>query len=168
MRVFPIILLIIITILLIELYSCKKKNKKTLDGIAYEYKRAEINDILKKILVFWLEKRDEGLAVSTYFENKGIHKIAIYGMAELGRLLYSELEGTQVEVIYGIDVKADEMRYKVPIVRPEQVKKEMDAVIITPICFFSEIYDCLYKRLGDSVLIIGLDEVLYGLGESKK
>ncbi len=51
----------------------------------------------------WVRVKQEGKNLSSYFEENGYHKIAVYGMSYAGETLVNELEGTNIEVAYGID-----------------------------------------------------------------
>lgn len=154
--------------LLIYLYLYRQKIKAVVAKADSEWERAEINQELKKILALWLEERDKGRVLHTYFEERNFYKIAIYGMAELGRLLYEELKETNIEVVYCIDIKAERLNLGMPIVKPEKVKKNVDAIVITPIYHFSGIFDLLNERLDSAIPILGLDEIIYSLEDEEK
>lgn len=163
MRVMCIFLSVVIVCLLVALCFCKQKIKRTVAEAMSENERAEINNELKKILAFWLEERDKGKTLDTYFEERNIHQIAIYGMAELGKLLYKELKGTNIKVVYGIDRKPEQKNIEIPVVKPSELKEGIDAIVVTPVYCFAEIFDLLKKKLDDSTVIIGLDEIIYSL-----
>lgn len=154
--------------LLIYLYLYRQKIKAVVAKADSEWERAESNQELKKILALWLEERDKGKVLHTYFEERNFYKIAIYGMAELGRLLYRELKKTNIEVVYCIDIKAETLNLGMPIVKPEEVEKNVDVIVVTPVYHFAGIFDVLNERLDGSVPIIGLDEIIYSLEDEEK
>ena len=76
------------------------------------YKEKEIKNKKKRIDVLsdhfqllnhWLEIKNEGKSIATYFEEMGYRHIAIYGMAELANRLSEELSESSVHIDYGID-----------------------------------------------------------------
>ncbi len=86
--------------------------------------------------VRWLENRDAGKSLAEYFQGYGCREIAICGADDLGRLLCSELEGSQVTVRYFIDRNAEGLDglYSLPVVTLPDVsaQEEVDAVVVTP------------------------------------
>jgi len=107
----------------------------------------------------WVKVKQEGKNLSTYFEKKGLKKIAVYGMSYAGETLVDELKGSCIEVAYGIDKKADTIYADVDIVSMEDDLAPVDAIVVTAITFFDEIE----RKLGEKVscVIISLEDVLY-------
>ncbi len=107
----------------------------------------------------WVKVKQEGKNLASYFEYNGYKKIAIYGMSYAGETLLSELKGTNVQVAYGIDKKADGLYSDVDIVSIDDTLEPVDAVVVTAITFFDEIE----SKLSDKVNcpIISLEDVLY-------
>ena len=107
----------------------------------------------------WVAVKQEGKNLSSYFEEKGYNKIAIYGMSFAGERLVMELKNTKVSVEYGIDQNADKLIADFDIYTPDEDLKEVDAVVVTPIFFFNQIEEQLEKKF--SCPIISLEEVLF-------
>ena len=103
--------------------------------------------------------RSTGHQIETYLLGKGIKKVAIYGMKELGEILYDELKDSSVEVAYAIDRDAEYIFSDIEVVSPEDDLKEVDAVIVTAIHYYSEIADILEKKMNCPVLCI--EDVIY-------
>lgn len=120
----------------------------------------------KLLLVEWIKQRSRGKEIAGYLTSCGIRRVGIYGMAEVGELLWEELESAGIKVAYGID--RSRTAYGKKTVRPEEVQADVDAVIVVPFYHFSEIYDVLNQRLRGSVPILGLDEIIYELGLSER
>lgn len=120
----------------------------------------------KLLLVEWVKLRDRGKEIAGYLTSCGIRRVGIYGIAEVGELLWEELENAGIEVAYGID--RSRTAYGKKTVRPEEVQADVDAVIVTVFYYFSEIYDVLNQRLCGTVPILGLDEIIYELGLSEQ
>lgn len=128
------------------------------DGISnkinQEYRYKNLFEMANK----WWHICFAGRKVEEYFIKHDLSRIAIYGMGNLGRNLYDELEKSSIEVLYGID-RAD-MDYVefVPIIKPYDTLSEVDAIIVTNATKVEEIVD--YLRSKSSCRIIPLKEVL--------
>lgn len=107
----------------------------------------------------WVKVKQAGKNLSSFFKERGLSRIAIYGMSYAGETLLGELQGTGIEVAYGIDRNAGSLYSDINIVSMEDVLEEVDAVVVTAITFFDEIEENLEKKL--SCPIISLEDVLY-------
>lgn len=107
----------------------------------------------------WVKIKQDGKNLASYFENKGYHKIAIYGMSFVGETLVDELKDTNVKVIYGIDRNADTLYSDIDIVTMEQDLDKVDVVVVTAITFLDEIKEQLSKKI--DCPIISLEDILY-------
>lgn len=117
----------------------------------------------------WLALKQAGADFSTFFSSQGIRSIAIYGIHHMGERLYDELKGSRVKVMYGIDKNARESVWEIPIFRPDDVLKPVDAVVITPIFDFLEIKDYLSAKMECPMIFI--EDVLfyeYEIGDNKR
>lgn len=70
-----------------------------------------------------------------------------------------ELRDTDVQVVYGIDKKADSIYADVDIVTMDDTLEEVDAVVVTAITFYDEIEDKLSDKI--DCPIISLEDILY-------
>lgn len=107
----------------------------------------------------WVKVKQQGKNLTAYFERNGFKKIAIYGMSYAGETLVEELRGSNVEVAYGIDQKADTIYADINIVSMEGELDEVDAIVVTAITFFDEIEEKLSEKV--SCPIISLEDILY-------
>lgn len=164
-----IILIILCVFVLILLgYSTNLRNQ------AMHYKKEEYNQrivcqsniLLKKMLIHWVEVKNYERTLSDYFRERGIKRIAIYGAAEVGELFFRELNGTDITIVCCID--RSKVLYGQKTVRPENFQEDVDAVIVTAVYYFSEIYEQLNSKLTRKVPIIGLDEIIFDLCEDAK
>ena len=98
-----------------------------------------------QILVKWVNSGITGKKVVDVLKEENINNVAIYGYAELGKLLYKELSCSGIEVKYIIDKDpAKKTRKKIKICIPENGDRNVDAVIVTAVFYFSEIKEELY------------------------
>jgi len=107
----------------------------------------------------WVKAKQEGKNLAFYFEQNGYKRIAIYGMSFAGQTLISELKGTDIEVVYGIDRNVESVYEGIDIVSMEETLQEVDVVIVTAIYFFDEIQEELSKKI--DCPIISLEDIMY-------
>nr|WP_302141916.1 hypothetical protein [uncultured Schaedlerella sp.] len=107
----------------------------------------------------WVKVKQEGKNLAEYFEKNGYQRIAVYGMSYAGETLLDELNGTGVEVIYGIDQNAGDIYLDVDIKSMDDDLEEPDAIVVTAITFFDEIEEGLHQKLKCPVL--SLEDILY-------
>ncbi len=107
----------------------------------------------------WVRIKQEGKNLALFFEKNGYEKIAIYGMSYAGLTLVSELDGTNVQVMYGIDKKTDIDYLGIDVFPPENFLDNVDVIVITAITYFDEIEEKLSKKI--NCPIISLEDVLF-------
>ena len=115
--------------------------------------------LFNRVLVKWLGEKQKKIKLSDIIAKNGIKKIAIYGFSDMGRLLYTELFCSDIEVEYVIDKRlANNEELEVKICTPIEGNRRIDAVIVTAIYQFDEIKrelsDLGYRN------IISLEEVV--------
>ncbi len=130
-----------------------------------QWERGEFYLASKKCLELWIRKKNEGKEVVSFFQNRGIKRVAIYGLSQTGRLLYEELRKTEVAVVCGIDRSKNYSVNRLPTIRldavtPEGLLKDVELVVVIPIYDFPSIYDTLNEKLHGRIPIVGLDEIL--------
>lgn len=134
------------------------KEEKRLDKMEDKEKKFEA---FYRLLVAWVELKQEGKNLSEYLSFNGIKTIAIYGMKELGQRLAEELRETDIEIKYIVDQNADTIETEYPIYKPTDDLENVDAVIVTAIYFYQDIEEELSKKM--DCQIISLEDVVYGL-----
>ena len=106
----------------------------------------------------WVKIKQEGKNLSSYFIRNNYRKIAIYGMNYVGKTLVEELNGTDVEIVYGIDRNANYLCEDINIVSIEDKLIKVDAIVVTAITFYDEIKNQLYNKI--DCPIISLEDIL--------
>lgn len=106
----------------------------------------------------WVYVKQEGKKLSSYFENHGYKKIAIYGMSYAGETLVNELNTSGVEVAYGIDRREGIYTY-IDVITMYDPLPDVDAIVVTAITFFDEIKESLGEKV--TCPIISLEDILY-------
>lgn len=107
----------------------------------------------------WVKVKQKNKSIVEYLRSKGYREIAVYGMNYVGETLNDELKDSDIRVVYGIDQNASDIYSDVDVVTPDDELADVDAVIVTPITFFSEIEDMLSLKMNCPILSI--EDILY-------
>lgn len=91
------------------------------------------------LLNMWLEMKQNGKSVVMYLQKKGIKRIAIYGMKELGERFYGEVKDTEIEVVCIIDKTPELIVGDFLVISPKQEIPRVDAIIVTADYYYQEI-----------------------------
>ena len=135
----------------------------------YIIQRNYIDDNRKKmaefydLLVQWLNNVQEGNSIDTYLVKSGYKTVAIYGMKEIGQLLYNEIVRSDVVVKYVIDKNAENLSCKVPCYKPDHNLEKVDCVIVTAIHYFDEIETDLLNIIESDILSV--EDLVYGINQ---
>lgn len=124
----------------IEVYQNVQPNY-LLDKTTIEWeKRLQKSTLFYWILTRWVALKIEGHSVSELLRPYGCHSVAVYGYAELGRLLCQELRNDSIKVLYVLDKKVTNTnRNDLPIFTPSSNLPPVEMVIVTAVYYFDEI-----------------------------
>ncbi|MBP3819024.1 MAG: hypothetical protein J6H31_12070 [Butyrivibrio sp.] len=109
----------------------------------------------------WMQLKQKGRNLSEFFTERGFKNIAIYGMHHTGITLQNELDGTGINISYGIDANAESIYADIEVRKPTDDLPPVDAIIVTPIYYFIEIEEKLEGKV--SCPILSLDDVIFGM-----
>ena len=127
-------------------------------GLIQGLNRTKTNyDILKQ----WFVLRQQGKTTEQYFKENEYKQIAVYGMSDLGQFLSDELQNSEIEVVYGIDRRADKLSAQVPILTMEDELPVVDVCVVTAAYYFNQITEELQKKL--ECPIISIEDILYSI-----
>ena len=112
---------------------------------------AEKFRIMYQMMEKWMRLKQGGVSLAGFFQAAGYERIAIYGMGEIGQLLLCELNGSGIQVAYGID-RNENIKAEIPVYRPSPELKPVDAVVVTAIAYYDEIVPALHAFLDCPVL----------------
>lgn len=117
-----------------------------------------------QLLNQWMKLKIREVQLKEFLEYRQIRTVAIYGMGELGRLVYEELKfsGAGQSVRYGIDQNGKQPDQEIPVYPLDSSLERTDAIIITPVLITDFIEDEIYRKLGEQITFT-LEEVLYEL-----
>ncbi|MEH2950663.1 hypothetical protein [Sporofaciens sp. JLR.KK001] len=112
----------------------------------------------------WLENRNAGKTFADFFHQYGYHSIAIYDAGEIGRILYDEIKGLDIEVKYFVDRNAQGMRTLdgIPVVLLRDIKEmaEVDALLVSPIVNCDVLCKVLSKEVPE-LSVLALRDAVY-------
>lgn len=95
----------------------------------------------------WLKLHNKGYELEEYFIRNQIHKIAVYGMDDIGNRVQEELSHSEnVEIVYMIDEDAYRKYGIGKIVDFEDDWDDVEAIIITDEFYYPEIKTKLLKK----------------------
>ncbi len=130
---------------LIELSDLYEKQKK-LYGI--------LNNIFRM--------RQKNISIARWLKEKGYTKIAIYGMHFVGQRLFDVLIEEDINIVYLIDQKKGGQYRDVKICAPSDKLEKVDALIITPVSYYNEIFIDMQKRI--DCVILSVEDLLEEAG----
>ena len=123
-----------------------------------ETERANRNGYIFRTACKWLRARQRGLLIIDRLAERGIKKIAIYGVGELGRCLIEELRESDIKIQYLIDKNMQKDNGEYTFYRPKDILPEVQAVIVTPVYQYGEIVREL--KYSEDTQIISLEELI--------
>lgn len=141
------------------------ENMKT---IVKGIKKSKTDELLalsnKNLLYFqimnqFVKAKQQKNNLSRYFEDRGYSRIAIYGMGIIGQTLLDELQGTSVEVVYGIDRNAEQVYSTVDVLSLDSSFPAADVVVVTIAESFDTVLQDLEKKVDCPV--ISVRDVVY-------
>lgn len=121
-----------------------KKEKVEMENIRGQYKKITL---YYQIMNMWLEMWQKGKSTVSYLQTRGIKRIAIYGMKELGERFYEDVKNTDIEVICIIDKKPQQILGDFMVISPEEEIPEVDAIIVTADYHFQEIKEQMSRKV---------------------
>ncbi len=126
--------------------------KNMRESIKCECELKERHMALFMLMNRWVKAKQENRSIAEYLLKNGYNNIAIYGMSYVGETLLNELTGSEIDVKYAIDKKANEMYSDIELFSPDDKLKEVDAVIVTAITFYEEIEEMLAEKMDCPIL----------------
>ncbi len=132
---------------------------KILTEISEEYRKA--SDKFGRLFLLmsqWVQIRQEGKCISSYFHKNGYQTVAVYGMGRVGETLIKELSDSDISVAYAIDQNADKDSDGF-VVSPDSVLKQVNVVVVTPIASYGEIKLKLKEKM--NCPIVSIEDILF-------
>ena len=114
--------------------------------------------ILYKLMSRWMAINQRGRNIYEYFEKNDYKKIAVYGLHYVGERLCDELRNTDIDIVFTMDKNSSRRYYGIKNYSSFNNLPNVDAVIVTPITFYSDIKFELSEKI--KCPIISLDTVI--------
>lgn len=114
-----------------------------------------------KMMDRWVEIKQEGRNLAEYFVENGYQKVIVYGMHYAGKRLVEELKNTNIQVVCGIDKKAQSIFADIDVITKDDLIPETDVIVVTAISFFDEIENEMKDKV--DCPIVSLEDVVYEL-----
>ncbi len=111
------------------------------------------------ILVQWVSLKEKGITIDRFMKKNGYRTAAIYGMKELGELLYDEMKNAGIHIEYIVDQFCDPIFIDVPVIKPDESLFPTDVIIVTAVHYFEEIRKLLKSKI--DCPIYSLEDVLF-------
>ncbi|MCI8946965.1 MAG: hypothetical protein HFI91_07895 [Lachnospiraceae bacterium] len=132
---------------------------KILTEISEEYRKSSDKfGRLFRLMSQWVQRRQEGKSISSYFHKNGYHTVAVYGMGRVGETLIKELTDSDISVKYAIDQSAGKNSEGF-IVSPDSALECVDVVVVTPIASYGEIKLKLKEKM--NCPIVSIEDILF-------
>lgn len=144
------------------------------ENSSYEenYHKEEINHSIKKwqesyeevkknhdCLDRWLALLENNVDISDYLKKYNIQTIAVYGFGYMGKHLITQIEKSDIQIKYLIDRRIELHHPKYQVFSPKNVLPKVDAIVITPIASFYEIYEELKEKV--DARIVSIEEIIF-------
>ena len=107
----------------------------------------------------WLKIRQENISVKSFFTERDITTIAIYGAGYVLERLLKELDNSEVQICGIIDRSAEELNLPYPTFTPKDKLPEVDAIVVTLSFEYEEVKRLLRTKV--NIPIISIDEVIF-------
>ena len=115
--------------------------------------------IFYELMLQWIESEIQGKSIAKRLKLSGINSVAIYGMKELGELLFHELLRNGIDIKYVIDRRAEDIKIEVPVLKLDRNNPKVDAIIVTAVTQYPEIRKDICNTTGFKT--INLHELIY-------
>lgn len=112
-----------------------------------------------KLMVQWLQIKDQGINLTEYLREQGYNRVALYGIGDIGKLCYDEIIASEdINIVNVIDMVAQGDYKGCSIIRPEHLSSNIDAIIVTPIYCYYGIAEMLCKLT--TAKLISLEDIV--------
>lgn len=111
------------------------------------------------ILNEWMKKKYENKNICEYLVKENMRRVAVYGMADLGKRLCDELTENGIEVCYGIDKSVEGCYKGIKIKKLTDKLEEVDVIVVTVFTSAAKIEKDIRKSVDYPV--ISIEKLLY-------
>lgn len=121
--------------------------KSFVEKIRKEEKKSARYLLDMRIDLLMIQRFMSGIEFDKMLKAHNYKRVAIYGAANVGKCLYYFLYSTEIEIVCFIDKRNSvELLYNIPICDSSNIPQSIDALIVTPLTYFDEIYEDLKAK----------------------
>lgn len=120
-----------------------------LEYLEYLFNGEKKLDLMEK----WICLKENGIHISDYFLQRGIHTLAIYGCGIIGEFINHELKN-EINVKYFIDRNASNLQKQIPTYTLQDTLPETDGIIITLVAHAAEVAEEIRGKAQAPVFIL--------------
>lgn len=137
----------------------KDSGANILDNNKQAYKRYKRVEMQYNLLNQWMTLSEAGITLEHLLQVRGYRKIAIYGMANIGKHVYHALKNSSIKICYGMDRSSSGQYETIEVKKVDELVEPVDALIVTAIAD----YESIKKKLEGNLKfpIVSLEEILY-------
>ena len=117
-------------------------------------RRAERSETDYRVLLRWMKLNQRGISLADHLLKLGFGKIAIYGLGDMGRLMFDELTGSKVKIEYLIDRNPQYGFGDIPVLGLSETYPPVDAIIVSLPWDIENIKDKIGKNSGNTIVSI--------------
>lgn len=110
-------------------------------------RQADKNKALFLVMKQWLNIKQKGKKMESFFLKNNYKRIAIYGMGDIGQCMVKELKGSAVKIEYGIDRNAENICSDIRVLTMNERFPDVDVFVITVVGEFDDISEALHKKI---------------------
>lgn len=125
----------------------------------YLYKKFKRVETQYALLNQWMTLGEAGITLEKLLQARGYQKIAIYGMAAIGRHVYYALKDSSIKICYGMDRSRSGQYEAITIKTVDEAVEPVDVMIVTAVMDYESIKKDLGKKL--KFPIVSLEEIIF-------
>lgn len=120
----------------------------------YTLELAEKNIFYFTLMNKWTRLLQDKKTLASYFEDRGLKKIAMYGFGIVGETFLRELKNSDIEIEYIVDQNAEYLYAPLRLLQPEDQLEDVDVLVITIFDKNGELLDSMRNKCGFRVVSI--------------
>lgn len=116
-----------------------------------------------RLLCTWLQLKQQGIQLETFFIENGYYNIGIYGLGYFGKFLLNELRNSTIKVSFLVD-RNTKLESEYPLYLPEDILPGADVIVVSVVHQF----DLIKSRMKCAAQVISLQDVVDWYRKNKK
>lgn len=127
--------------------------KNFMKKIRMEEKKSARYLLDMRIDLLMIQRYMSGIEFDKMLKAHNYKRVAIYGSANVGKCLYYFLNSSEIEIVCFIDKRNSvELLYDIPVYDLSNIDVSIDAIIVTPLTYFDEIFNDLKTKINCPII----------------